>query len=207
MTTTTKQATNRNNFISRFSRVGILLILSIGITLLNPNFLKLQNIINVFRQAAPQIIIAIGMTFVMLTGGIDLSIGSVVTLSSVVAAYFLTQTQLSWIFAIIAALGIGVICGLITGLMISVVKLPPAVASYGMLWVANGLAYAIMGVNPFFDFNDNFRYIGRGSFLHVPVPIWIVVILCIVFIFFLKFTWEEISMLLALTLMLRELPG
>jgi ribose transport system permease protein len=175
-------------FISKFSRIGIVLLLCLGITILNPNFLKLQNIVNVLRQAAPQIIIAIGMTFVMLTGGIDLSLGSVVTLSSVVAAYFLTQTQLPWFFAIIGALGVGVLNGLITGLLVSVVKLPPAVASYGMLWVSNGIAYAIMGVNPFFDFDARFRFIGRGAFLGIPVPIWIVVILSIGFIFFLKFT-------------------
>lgn len=183
-----KQRTGINNFLSRLSRIGIVLILSLGITLLNPNFLNLQNIINMFRQAAPQIIIAIGMTFVMLTGGIDLSLGSVVTLSSVVAAYFLTQTEMPWATAIFAALGAGISTGIITGLLISIIKLPPAVASYGMLWVANGIAYAIMGVNPFFDFDDRFRYIGRGALLGIPVPIWIVVVLSISFMFFLKFT-------------------
>lgn len=183
-----KQTTNIKEFLQRFSRIGIVLLLSLLITILNPNFLNTQNIINVFRQAAPQIIIAIGMTFVMLTGGIDLSLGAVVTLASVTAGYFLTQTELHWSAAIFGALGAGMVSGIITGLLISVIKLPPAVASYGMLWVSNGLAYAIMGANPFFDFDDGFRYFGRGEFLNIPVPIWMVVILSIFFMLFLKYT-------------------
>ncbi len=172
----------------RFSRVGALLLLCLGISLLNPNFLKLTNLINVLRTASPQIIIAFGMTFVMLTGGIDLSLGSAVTLTSVIAGYFLTQTELPWIVAILASLGVGALSGLIIGLLISVVKLPPAVASYGMLWVDRGLAFAIMGAKPFFDFHESFRYLGRGTFLKIPVPIWIVLIIAVICMLMLKYT-------------------
>jgi ribose transport system permease protein len=175
-------------FLLRFSRIGALLLMGFVITLLNPNFLKATNLINVLRTASPQIIISIGMTFVMLTGGIDLSIGSVVTVASVVAGYFLTNTDFPWIVAVIASLGVGALSGLLTGLLISVVKLPPAVASYGMLWVGRGIAFAIMGATPFFGFPDGFRYLGRGVLLGIPTPIWIVFFLSIIFIFFLKFT-------------------
>jgi ribose transport system permease protein len=179
---------NLTDFLVRFSRVGILLILSLGITMLNPDFLKVTNISNVIRTASPQIIIAFGMTFVMLTGGIDLSLGSAVTLTSVVAGYFLTQLDVPWFFAVVASLLVGALSGVIIGLLISIVKLPPAVASYGMLWVDRGLAFAIMGAKPFFDFHEDFRYFGRGSFLGVPVPIWIVVIITIALMLLLKFT-------------------
>jgi len=175
-------------FVMRFSRIGILLILCLGISLLNPNFMKVTNIINVVRTASPQIIIAFGMTFVMLTGGIDLSLGSAVTLTSVIAGYFLTQTDLPWIMAICASIGVGALSGLSIGLLVSVVKLPPAVASYGMLWVDRGLAFAIMGAKPFFDFHENFRYLGRGIFLGIPVPIWILVFITLILMFILKFT-------------------
>ena len=186
--TTLKEKINIKDLLVRFSRVGALLILCFGITLLNPNFLKITNIVNVIRQASPQIIIAIGMTFVMLTGGIDLSLGSLVTLTSVIAAYFLTQTELPWIFAILFSLSVGALSGLITGLLISIIKLPPAVASYGMLWVVRGVAFAIMGAKPFFDFADGFRYLGRGVFAGIPVPIWIVTIMSIIFMLLLKYT-------------------
>jgi ribose transport system permease protein len=111
-----------------------------------------------------------------------------VTLTSVIAGFFLTQTELPWFFAVLAALGTGALAGLITGLLISVVKLPPAVASYGMLWVARGAAFAIMGATPFFDFSENFRYLGRGVLFGIPVPIWIVFSLSLIFMFLLKFT-------------------
>lgn len=184
------KAEKRNlvDYLVKFSRVGILLILCLGITILNPDFLKISNISNVIRTASPQIIIAFGMTFVMLTGGIDLSLGSAVTLTSVVAGFFLTQTNLPWIVAVIASISVGALSGLVIGLLISVVKLPPAVASYGMLWVDRGLAFAIMGAKPFFDFHENFRFFGRGSFLGVPVPIWIVVTITFSLMWLLKFT-------------------
>ena len=175
-------------FMKRFSRIGILLILCLGISLLNPNFLKITNLINVLRTASPQIIIAFGMTFVMLTGGIDLSLGSAVTLTSVIAGYFLAGTKLPWPIAIIASIGAGALSGLLIGLLVSVVKLPPAVASYGMLWVDRGIAFAIMGAKPFFDFHENFRYLGRGIFLGIPVPIWILFFITLILMFILKFT-------------------
>jgi ribose transport system permease protein len=183
-----KQKVDIKEFLLRFSRIGALLILCFGISLLNPNFLKITNLINVLRTASPQIIISIGMTFVMLTGGIDLSLGSIVTVTSVIAGYFLTQTDLPWAFAILAALGTGALSGLITGLLISVIKLPPAVASYGMLWVGRGAAFAIMGATPFFDFPDGFRFLGRGVFAGIPTPIWIVFFLSLILMFVLKFT-------------------
>jgi ribose transport system permease protein len=183
-----KQGINFKDFMIKFSRAGALLLLCLGISLLNPNFLKITNLVNVVRTASPQIIIAFGMTIVMLTGGIDLSLGSAVTLTSVVAGYFLTQTDLPWIVAIIASLATGALSGLVIGLLISVIKLPPAVASYGMLWVDRGLAFAIMGAKPFFDFHEDFRYLGRGSLLGIPVPIWIVLMISVVLMLILKFT-------------------
>lgn len=182
------EGNNLTDFLVKFSRVGILIILSLGITLLNPDFLKVTNILNVVRTAAPQIIIAFGMTFVMLTGGIDLSLGSVVTLTCVVAGYFLTQVNVPWPMAVVAALAVGALSGATIALLISVVKLPPAVASYGMLWVDRGLAFAIMGAKPFFDFPESFRFIGRGSFLGIPMPIWIVVVLTIGLTLLLKYS-------------------
>jgi len=175
-------------YFSQFSRIGALLLLCIGISLLNQNFIKVSNLINVLRQAAPQIIISFGMTIVFLTGGIDLSIGSVVTLTSIISGYFLTQTALPWWCAILGAVLMGAFSGFITGQLISFVKLPPAVASYGMLWVGKGIAFAIMGASPFFSFADEFRFLGRGYFLKIPMPIWIVLAIALMLGWFLKYT-------------------
>jgi ribose transport system permease protein len=186
------QSRNESNrvwkYISRFSRIGALVLLGVAISLLNPNFLKISNIINVLRQAAPQIIISFGMTIIFLTGGIDLSLGSVVTLTSVIAGYFLTQTSLPWWCAIAGAMAVGALSGFITGQLIAFVKLPPAVASYGMLWVGKGIAFAIMGASPFFSFADQFRHLGRGYFLGIPMPIWIVLVIALILGWLLKYT-------------------
>ena len=174
--------------LSKFSRVGALVLLGFGISLLNQNFIKISNLVNVLRQAAPQIIISMGMTIVFLTGGTDLSLGSVVTLTSVVSGYFLTQTDLPWWVAIIGSISVGAISGFITGQLIAFVKLPSAVASYGMLWVDKGLAFAIMGASPFFDFAEEFRHIGRGYFIGIPMPVWVVLVISIFLALFLKYT-------------------
>jgi len=171
------------------SRVIALFLLALVITLLNPNFLKAANIVNVLRQAAPQIIMATGMTCVLLTGGIDLSVGSVMTLASVVAAYFLTQKpSLPWPIAALAGLGIGVCTGLINGLIVAKVKLQPPLATYGMLWIARGLSFAIMGASPFFGFPAGFRYLGRGVWAGLPFPIWIMVFVVVLMFLLLRFT-------------------
>jgi len=186
--TTERKKIDFKKILLGFSRVGALLLLSLGITLMNPNFLKPSNLINVLRTSSPQMIMSFGMTFVMLTGGIDLSIGSVVTVTSILAGFFLEDTNLPWYVAIIASLGAGALSGLITGSLISVIKLPPAVATYGMLWVGKGLGFAINGASPYYNFPDAFRYLGKGILLGIPVPVWTIAVLIIFFTLFLKYT-------------------
>jgi len=171
------------------SRVLALLLLSVLIALLNPDFLKSTNLINILRQASPQIIVAIGMTLVLLTGGIDLSVGSTMTVASVVTGYFLTQgNKLPWQFAMLAGLAAGMIIGLINGLMIAKIKLPAPIATYGMLWFGRGLSFAIMGANPFFGFATGFRNLGRGYWLGIPTPICIMAVIAFVMVLLLRCT-------------------
>jgi len=175
-------------FAPQLSRIIALVLLSAGIAALNPNFLKATNLINVVRQASPHIIVAIGMMIVLLTGGIDLSVGSVMTLASVVTGYFLTKTELPWIVGLVAGLATGVISGLMNGLMVAKVGLPSPIATYGMLWIGRGLSFAIMGASPYFGFCDPFRYIGRGILLSIPFPIWLMVSITIIIFLLLRYT-------------------
>ena len=163
-------------------------LLSIAITFLNPNFLRVTNLINILRQASFQVIIAIGMTMVLLTGGIDLSVGSVMTVGGVVAGYFLTQTDVPWPAAIAASLASGLVLGLIAGWLVAKVKLPSPVATYGMLWVGRGISFGIMGATPFFGFCDEFRFLGKGHYASIPVPVWIMFVLVAAAALFLKYT-------------------
>jgi len=168
-------------------RVLGLLILSAAIAALNPNYLKATNLINIVRQASYQIILSMGMTLVLLTGGIDLSVGSVMTVGSAVAGFILTKTGLPWPAAVLGSLAAGLALGLTGGWLVAKVKLPSPVATYGMLWVGRGVSYGIMGA-VLYGFCDEFRYIGRGYFWGVPVPICIMAILVIALALFLKYT-------------------
>lgn len=177
------------NFLLPMSRVLALLLLSLVITTLNPNFLKATNLINILRQAAPQVIVAIGMTVVLLTGGIDLSVGSAMTLASVVAGHFLTQTEgVPWQVAVAAGLAAGAGVGLMNGLMVAKIKLPAPIATYGMLWIGRGLSFAIMGPSPYYGFAEGFRKLGRGLWLGFPIPIWIMGLVVGFMFFILKYT-------------------
>ena len=175
-------------YLLQFSRVLALIVLSIGITLLNPNFLKATNIINVLRQSAPQIIMALGMTIVLLTGGIDLSMGSVTTLASVVTAYLMKNQGLPWTLSVVVGLGVGVVSGWVNGVLIAKVHLPSPVATYGMMWVIRGLAFAIMGASPIFGFSEAFRFMGIGYFLGIPAPVWLMILAVVIITLFLKYT-------------------
>jgi ribose transport system permease protein len=168
-------------------RILGLIILSVVIAALNPNYLKATNLINIVRQASYQIILSMGMTMVLLTGGIDLSVGSVMTVGSAVAGNILTKTNLPWPMAIVGSLAAGLLLGLTGGWLVAKVKLPSPVATYGMLWVGRGISYGIMGA-VIYGFCDEFRFIGRGYIVGIPVPIWIMVVLVIVLALFLKYT-------------------
>lgn len=171
------------------SRVLALLILSLLIAFLNPDFLKFSNLINILRQASPQIIVAIGMTVVLLTGGIDLSVGSTMTLASVVSGFFLTQVDsLPWQYAALSGLLSGAAIGLLNGLMIAKIRLPAPIATYGMLWFGRGLSFALMGANPFYGFANGFRNLGRGYWLGIPIPICIMSGVVFIMVFILRKT-------------------
>lgn len=175
--------------LNSLSRILTLLLLSVLIAFLNPNFLKLTNLVNILRQASPQIIAAIGMTIVLLTGGIDLSVGSTMTVASVVTGYFLTQVgSFPWQLAAVAGLAAGAAIGLLNGLMIAKIRLPAPIATYGMLWFGRGLSFALMGANPFYDFADGFRKFGRGYWLGIPIPICVMVVIVIIMVFLLRAT-------------------
>lgn len=152
------------------TRLLALLLLATILSVTTPVFLRPQNAINVVRQASPMIIMAVGMTAVVLTAGIDLSVGAVLTLSSVLAAFVL-KTNLPLVVGPVVGLAVGVFCGLLNGLMVSFIGLPPFIATYGMMWVAQGLALVFMKGNIIHDFDPTFRFIGAGSLAGLPMPV------------------------------------
>jgi ribose transport system permease protein len=151
------------------SRVAGLGLLCLALTVLSPYFLSWQNLINVLRQASIQFLLSAGLTLCILAGGIDLSVGAVLGLSACLGAALIVAGHLWW--GIVAALAVGTACGLVNGLMVTYVRLPAFIATYGMLWIAHGLAYVFMRGEVIHGFPASLRFVGAGYAGPIPVPI------------------------------------
>jgi ribose transport system permease protein len=160
-------------WLSRLSHVGMVILLLVVLSIISPAFFSVQNLINVVRQASLLFILASGLTIVVLTAGIDLSIGAVLAVSACVAANFIVQGSV-W-FGSLVGLAVGAACGLLNGLMVAVIGLPPFIATYGMLWVAEGTAQGFMKGEITAEFPTSFRFLGAGHVLGIPVPILLMV--------------------------------
>lgn len=157
----------------------ILLVMIVCMSFASDVFLSSRNIINIVRQISINAIIATGMTFVIITGGIDLSVGSILAVSGVIAAYFIKNTAMPIYIVVVASLLTGVTCGLINGLIISQLRVPPFISTLALMTACRGLAYRISDGRPIVDLGENFLKIGRGEFLYIPNPIWFMIIVLI----------------------------
>jgi len=163
-----------------FLRVGLLAILCLSIFILVPSFGQLTNLINILRQGALLNILAIGMTIVILTGGIDLSNGSVLALSSCVSAIAM-KNGTPMVISIIISIAIGIVCGIANGTMVAYIRIPPFIATFAMMYLARGLAYVVLNGKIMYGFDKSFRFIGAGDVLGVPIPVIISVLLLLIF--------------------------
>ncbi len=163
-------AFDRRAFLQRFGLVFSFLLLILALSLLSERFLTSANLINILRQATINGIISVGMTLVILTGGIDLSVGSVLALSVTIGASLMKQGHPAGT-GVLAALVIGTLLGIVNGLMISRAKIPPFIATLGMLTVARGLTLMYTQGQPITGLPAAFRWIGTGLVGGIPVPI------------------------------------
>jgi ribose/xylose/arabinose/galactoside ABC-type transport system permease subunit len=157
-------------FLQRYGLLLVFLLLCLLLSLMSDRFLTVSNLTNVLRQSTINGIIAVGMTFVILIAGIDLSVGSILALSSVVTADMLQQ-GMGVPVAILIGLGAGAGMGLINGLVITRGKVPPFVTTLGMMTIARGLALTYTDGKPITGLPDSFRFIGTGSVGPIPTPI------------------------------------
>jgi ribose transport system permease protein len=136
---------------------------------LSPHFFTWTNLINVLRQASLQFLLSAGLTLCILTAGIDLSVGAVLGLSACLAAALIAGGHLWW--GMLAAPAVGAACGLGNGVMVAYARLPAFIATYGMLWIAHGLAYVFMKGQVIHGFPQGFRFVGAGFVGPIPAPI------------------------------------
>jgi len=166
-----------------FGLIGLILVMWV----LSPHFLTVPNLVNIAQQTSINAIIAVGLTFVIITAGIDLSVGSIVAFSGVVLASAL-EAGLPMSLAIILGLGVGLICGLINGSLIAYGKLPPFIATLGMMSVARGAALMYTQGRPISGFDLNFRSIATSEIMFIPVPVILMVLVYLIAHFILTHT-------------------
>jgi ribose transport system permease protein len=152
--------------------VPVLVVICILFALLTPNFLTQNNMVNVVRQASINIVLAAGMTFVILTGGIDLAVGSVLGFTAVIAVVVSLIPGLDWA-AVPAALLAGALVGVLTGMTVAYIGLPPFIVTLGTYTAIRGAAYLAAGGTTVINSKIGFAWIGNGYV--GPVP-WLVII-------------------------------
>lgn len=166
-----------------FSRYGIFIafvVLCILLSIATPHFLTGQNLLIILRQVSVNGILAIGVTFVIIAGGIDLSLGSVVALTGVVAAGFAHPGVYPLIVPLLIGLLTGVVVGLINGLVITFGRVAPFIVTLGMMTIARGLALVWSDGRPVTNLSPSFNFIGGGNWLYIPVPILLFVLVIVV---------------------------
>ncbi len=184
-------AIKNRQLASALQKLGPLIGLCIIILILiiaSPNFLTLTNILNVFRQVSINALIAFGMTFVILTGGIDLSVGATLALSGALTAGMM-GAGFDPLTAVIIGLGAGAVMGAVNGLLITKTNIAPFIATLATMTIYRGLALVYTDGRPITGFSSEFfTMIGGGYVFGVPVPVIIMLVLFAVLYFILRKT-------------------
>lgn len=163
----------------KYKSIVALIILCAVISIVSPRFLGIANLRNLFTQISVNGVISLGMTFVILTGGIDLSVGSVVAISGAVAAATIQSTG-SIILGILAALFTGIFVGFINGLVVARGKIQAFVATLATQTVFRGVTYVFTGGNPISGLSDDFIKITNSRILGIPVPVIMTIIVFVI---------------------------
>ncbi|MGL6167581.1 MAG: ABC transporter permease [Fusobacteriaceae bacterium] len=178
-----KNGTNLKSLGLVFVILGIVITMSF----ISPVFMTQKNIINIIRQISINGIIAVGMTFVILTGGIDLSVGSVVAMTSVVVGYLL-GIEVPWVIACIAGIIVAIVFGLFNGVMVAHIGFQPFIATLATVTMGKGIALAFSGGRPFAIRNNSFLELGKGYIGNIPIPVVILIVVVIIGLIILNTT-------------------
>jgi ribose transport system permease protein len=172
-----------------FQSLGALLLMVLALSLATPKFLTLVNELNILRQISVNLCLSIGLTLVILAGGIDLSVGAVLALSGAIAAGLLKlgitvpslgfALQFTVAGALVSAVLVGALAGLANAFVITWLLVPPFVATLAMLSIARGLTYLWTGGLPITGLDPAFDSLGSGFLLGIPLPVWMVAALTV----------------------------
>lgn len=162
---------SKSGAIQQVLALASLIVLIVTFSLSSGNFFQFSNIVGILFSTAVIGVLALGSTFVIITGGIDLSVGTVMTLSAVMTGVFITFWDLPVPLGILGGILTGALCGLISGTAVAKLKIPPFIATLAMMMIAKGLALVISGAKPIY-FNDDeiFMEVAQGSILGSIIP-------------------------------------
>ena len=169
-------------FFSTYAIIVAILILGFILTVVSDKFLTITNLVNVLRQVSMVAIMSVGAYFVIVSGGLDASMGAIVGLSSIVCATLMVKLSVPPAFAILCALGTGALAGLINGLTITRLNIPPLIATIGMKMILVGVAYIICQGYTISGIPDAIVQVGRGYAFHLkwlPIPVAIMLLVAI----------------------------
>jgi ribose transport system permease protein len=168
---TQKKSLFRSDATQKVLAFGALIALFIVFSLASPNFFKFDNIVGILLATAVNGVLALGVTFVIITAGIDLSVGTTMTFAAVMTGVFITFWRLPIPLGIIGGILAGGLAGMVNGLVISKMKIPPFIATLGMFYATKGLSLVISGLKPIY-FNDTpiFREVAMGSIVGAVIP-------------------------------------
>ena len=175
--------------LRRYGIFAVLLVLVIFFSITSENFLVPNNLLIIARQISMLGIASIGMAFVLLLGGIDLSIGSQITLVNIVAAWLMVNGNLNPILACLAAILLSTAIGFTNGVIIAKIKMPPIIVTLSSMIMIEGIAYMISGGQPIFGFPEAFSVLGQGYVSIIPIPVIIMIVIMMIGSFILNSTY------------------
>jgi ribose transport system permease protein len=168
-------------------RILGVVLMGASLALMSDAFLTVPNLLNVLRQTALLFLIASGLTLVVLAGGLDLSIGANVGLSACLVATAVQSTDSVAVGIAVGCLS-GTAVGVVNGAIVAGLKLKPIIATYGVMWIVNGVTYWYMQGQTIYGFPEAFRAIGSGYWLGVPVPVFLMAVVMSAGLVFLRRT-------------------
>jgi len=168
-----------NEIVSQLAAAAGLIVVFVALSFASPYFLTSNNLFNVCVQIAVVAILAVGQTMVILTAGIDLSVGSVAGLSGVVGSMAMSNWGLPMTLGIVVGILVGAVAGTGNGLLVTRAGLPPFIATLGMMGVARGLTFIVSGAVAIYGLPDAFRKVGEGEIGPIPLPLLYLIIIAI----------------------------
>ncbi len=174
------KAQRRKNFIARYGSLIALVLMVVIISLIKPRFVSFINLRNMFRLASINGLLAVGMTFVCLTGGIDLSVGAVMGCAGMYSAYFAQESMgQSAVVAVLVGMAMGLVIGIFNGICVAYLKVPAFVGTLGSMSIAKSLTYLLTDAKPIPKLTASFKFIGGGmvgGVLPIPIIIFAVIL-------------------------------